>query len=288
MIRKPAVAGTFYPGNKDSLREQIEKCFRHSLGPGEIPTPPEKGKGETVGLVSPHAGYVYSGPVAAWGFREIIHQERPETVVILGPNHRGFGAPIAIMSGGTWETPLGKVQIDEEFTGQLLDVASSVIEDDSVAHQREHSLEVQIPFLQYAYNGNFKIVPICLSDQTPSTCIQLGEAIYEVMKERSNVLLVASTDLTHYQPQEIAEREDGKIIEAISSGDPHNLEELISSHRFSMCGYGGVIAIMEAISSIGETKTKLLKYATSGDIMGDYSAVVGYASLSMSCSENIQ
>ncbi len=281
MIRRPAVAGTFYLGKENSLKKQIEDCFLHSIGPGEIPTPAKESEGKIIGLVSPHAGYIYSGPVAAWGFREVIKRERPKTVVILGPNHRGFGAPVAIMTQGKWETPLGKVEIDSEFAKKLLEI-SSLLEDDPLAHEREHSLEVQVPFLQYAYNEDFKIVPICLSDQTTETCISLGKDIFKVMERKKDILLIASTDFTHYQPQQIAEKEDKKLIQAITSGDAQKLGKLVSSYRFSMCGPGPVMTVIEVASSLGGAKIELLKYATSGDITGDYSAVVGYASLCLS------
>lgn len=279
MLRKPAVAGTFYAGEKDSLKKQIEDCFLHPLGPGKIPAFTGKAPGKILGLISPHAGYVYSGPIAAWGFSSVIEREKSETVVILGPNHRGFGAPVAVMSQGEWETPLGRLSIDQEFAEKLLDIVPTIVEDDEKAHQREHSLEVQLPFLQYAWGNNFKIVPICLTDQTTTTSINLGKAISELIKERENVLLIASTDFTHYQPQKIAEKEDRKLIDAIISGDPRNLGKLLSSYVFSMCGYGGVMTVMEVARLLGAGKIQLLKYATSGDITGDYSAVVGYASL---------
>lgn len=279
MLRKPAVAGTFYAGERDSLIRQIEECFTHPLGPGKIPQVAEKGEGKILGLISPHAGYMYSGPVAAWGFKRVIERERPETVIILGPNHRGFGSSVAIMSQGEWETPLGKVQIDNELADKLLKIAPSVIQDDIKAHQREHSLEVQIPFLQYGYNHQFKIVPICLADQSFNTSIILGKAISKLMKEEFSGLLIASTDLTHYQPHSVTKEEDKKILEAILSGSPGELNRLLSSHDFSMCGYGAVMAIMQVVCSQEGVRAKLLKYATSGDITGDYSAVVGYASL---------
>ncbi|MBE0478610.1 AmmeMemoRadiSam system protein B [Candidatus Aerophobetes bacterium] len=280
MLRKPAVAGTFYAGSRNSLKEQIEECFLHPVGPGKIPVVSKEGGGKIIGLISPHAGYIYSGPVAAWGFVRVLQEERPETVIILGPNHRGFGEPVAIMSQGEWETPLGKVSIDEEIARELMQTCS-LIQEDEIAHKREHSLEVQVPFLQYGFNGEFKIVPLCLADQTFTTCVSLGEAISRVLKDKSNTLLIASTDLTHYQPQRIAEREDKKILDAILSGSPEELENVLSSGDFSMCGYGPVIALLEASSKSGQFRINLLKYATSGDITADYSAVVGYACLSI-------
>jgi len=280
MLRKPAVAGTFYAGSKDSLEEQIRECFLHPLGPGNVPKPTEKGEGKIIGLVSPHAGYVYSGPVAAWGFARVIERENPAIIVILGPNHRGFGCPVAVMSKGEWETPLGRVSIDEGFATELVRVCP-LIEEDEKAHQREHSIEVQIPFLQYGFNGHFKIVPICLADQTINSSIEVGEAIFDVAKDKSDVLLIASTDFTHYQSQKVAQKEDKEILDAILSGNPENLGKVLSSGSYSMCGYGPVMAVLKAASDLGEAKVKLLKYATSGDITGDYSTVVGYASLSV-------
>ncbi|MCD6317489.1 AmmeMemoRadiSam system protein B [Candidatus Aerophobetes bacterium] len=278
MIREPAVAGTFYSGDRESLKGQIEECFLHSLGPGKIPNPSSKREGKILGLISPHAGYVYSGPVAAWGFYEVIQDEIPDTVVILGPNHRGFGAPIALTSEEEWKTPLGKVSIDTSLANDLLKIASSVVQEDNQAHRREHSLEVQIPFLQYAYGKAFKILPICMSDQSGESSRELGEALAKIVKER-NILIIASTDLTHYQPQRTVEREDKTIIEAILSLDYRNLGKLTSKYYFSMCGPGPVMSMLVATSLMGAKKVRLLKHATSGDITGDYSAVVGYASM---------
>jgi len=278
MIRKPAVAGTFYSGNKEALKGQIEECFLHSLGPGKIPNLSSKREGKILGLVSPHAGYVYSGPVAAWGFYEVIQDEIPDTVVILGPNHRGFGAPIAVASEGEWETPLGKVLIDSSLAKQLLEIAPAIVEEDNEAHKREHSLEIQIPFLQYGYGESFKILPLCVSDQSQESSRKLGEALSQIIKEK-NALIIASTDLTHYQPQQTAKKEDRTIIEAILSLDYRNLGKLTSKYYFSMCGPGPVMSMLVATSHAGAEKVRLLKYATSGDITGDYSAVVGYACL---------
>jgi len=278
MIRKPAVAGTFYSGDRKSLKGQVEECFLHSLGPGKIPNLSPKKEGKIIGMVSPHAGYVYSGPVAAWGFYEVIQDEIPDTIVILGPNHRGFGAPIAVATEEEWETPLGRVPIDSALAKQLLEVAPSIIEEDNEAHKREHSLEVQLPFLQYGYGENFKILPICMSSQSQKSSQKLGEALAEIIREK-NILIIASTDLTHYQSQQIVQREDKTIIESILSLDYRNLGKLISRYYFSMCGPGPVMSMLVAFSFAGAKEVRLLKYATSGDITGDYGAVVGYASL---------
>ena len=276
-IREPAVAGTFYEGTKEALRQQIEDCYTHSLGPGRVPGLALKGEGRILGLVSPHAGYVYSGPVAARGFYETVTKELPEVVVILGPNHRGFGAAVAIAEKDTWKTPLGETRIDKELAEEIVGL-SSLIQADEKAHEREHSLEVQLPFLQYSYKESFKILPICMMEQDEATSREIGEVLSKVLKEK-NSLIIASTDFTHYQPKEIAERQDKKALEAILSLDPKNLNKAVSRYRISMCGPGPVMAMLVATSLLGAKKARLLKYATSGDITGDYEAVVGYASV---------
>jgi len=277
IIRRPAVAGSFYEGTEEGLRRQIENCYTHPLGPGKLPGLSSKKEGNILGLVSPHAGYMYSGPVAARGFYEVIGEEIPEVVVILGPNHRGFGAPVAIMEEGEWETPLGKTEIDEELARKIT-AAASIIQPDEAAHQMEHSLEVQLPFLQYSYGENFKIIPICMMQQDKRTSQEVGEALARVL-EGENSLIIASTDLTHYQPKELAERQDKRVLEAILSRNSERLTEVILRYNVSMCGPGPVMVMLTATSLLGGTRARLLKYATSGDITGDYSAVVGYASL---------
>ncbi len=277
MVRTPAVAGTFYEGTKKALLKQIEDCYTHPLGPGKLPTLSSKKEGKIMGLVSPHAGYLYSGPVAAWGFYQIVRKEIPEVVVILGPNHRGFGAGVAIAGKGRWQTPLGESQIEQQLAGKIMGL-SPFIREDEKAHQREHSLEVQLPFLQYSYGERFKIVPICMMQQDQSTSQKVGETLSEVLKGK-NSLIIASTDFTHYQPKETAERQDKKALEAILSLSPKGLTRAVSRYRISMCGSGPVMAMLTATTLLGAKKATLLKYATSGDITGDYEAVVGYASV---------
>ncbi len=277
MVRHPAVAGTFYEGTKKALLKQIEDCYTHPLGPGKLPTISSRKEGKIIGLVSPHAGYLYSGPVAAWGFYQVIREEIPEVVVILGPNHRGFGAGVAIAGKGWWQTPLGKSPIEEELAEKIMEL-SPFIREDEKAHQREHSLEVQLPFLQYSYGERFKIVPICMMQQDQSTSQKVGKTLSEVLQGK-NSLIIASTDFTHYQPQDIAERQDKKALEAILSLHSQDLTRAVSRYRISMCGPGPVMAVLTATSLLGAKKATLLKYATSGDTTGDYEAVVGYASV---------
>ena len=227
--------------------------------------------------MSPHAGYVYSGPVAARGFYETVTKELPEVVVILGPNHRGFGASVAMEEKDIWKTPLGETRIDKELAEKIVGL-SPLIQADEKAHEREHSLEIQLPFLQYSYKESFKILPICMMEQDEVTSREIGEVLSKVLKEK-NSLIIASTDFTHYQPKEIAEGQDKKALEAIFSLGPKNLARVVSRYGISMCGPGPVMAMLVATSLLGAKKARLLKYATSGDITGDYGAVVGYASL---------
>jgi len=162
-MRKPVVAGAFYAGTEASLRRQIEECFEHALGPGALPAPAGRAEERVLGLVSPHAGYVYSGPVAAHGFFSLASQRKPQTVVILGPNHSGLGADVAVSREDRWQTPLGQVELDAEL-GQSIITASQVAQWDDLAHSREHSIEVQVPFLQYIYGGAVRLVAVkCLA-----------------------------------------------------------------------------------------------------------------------------
>jgi len=276
-IRKPVVAGSFYEGTEETLKKQIEDCYLHRLGPGEVPKVSLKKEGKILGLVCPHAGYPYSGPVAAWGFHQIIKERTPDVVVIMGPNHYGFGAEVAITEKEEWETPLGISKVDDHLSREIVNICPFIHLDEK-AHQREHSLEVQLPFLQYSYKESFKIIPICIMRQDYITSRRIGEALSRVLKDK-NGLIIASSDFTHYQPQKIAERQDKIAIEAILSLNPEKLGEVVVKEKISMCGPGPIMAMLVATSLSGAKKARLLKYATSGEITGDYGAVVGYASL---------
>ena len=278
MIRKARVAGTFYQGTRDKLQRQIEDCYTHRLGPGSVPELSQVREGNILGIISPHAGYMYSGPIAAWSFRELVQSQIPDTVVILGPNHRGFGSPIALMGEGEWETPLGRISINEELSSKLVRDSTGLVELNTEAHEWEHSLEVQLPFLQYSYGNNFRIVPICMMDQSESVSSRLGEILYSLI-EGENIVVIASSDLTHYQPHRVAEKEDKLILKAILSLDYRELGKIIRRGNFSLCGPGPVMTLISVATHLGAKKIKLLQYATSGDITGDYRAVVGYASL---------
>ena len=275
MIRKPAVAGLFYELDPDSLRKQIEWCFHHRLGPGSIPK--IGSKRSIKGVIAPHAGYVYSGPVAAHSYYEIAEDGFPETFIILCPNHTGMGSGVSTMNQGSWETPLGLADIDAEFADKMVK-NSGIIDVNPEAHLKEHSAEVQLPFLQYL-NPNFQFVPVTMWMQDIETATEIGVSIQKTASELGrDVLVIASTDFTHYQPQNVAEKQDMQVIDAIKAMDEKLMMERVNQLNVSMCGYGPVAATMVATKKMGATRCEFKKYATSGDSTGDTGSVVAYAS----------
>lgn len=274
MIRKPAVAGLFYELDPDSLRKQIEWCFKHKLGPGSIPG---MGNERNIkGVIAPHAGYIYSGPVAAHTYHEIAEDGFPETFVILCPNHTGMGSGVSTIKG-SWETPLGLVDIDDEFADLMIENAG-IIESNPAAHIKEHSAEVQLPFLQYL-NPDFQFVPVTMWMQDMETAAEIGNSIQKTASElERDIVVIASTDFTHYKPQKEAYIQDMQVIDAIKAMNEKLMMERVSQLNVTMCGYGPVAATMIAVKKMGATYCELLKYATSGDTTGDNSSVVAYAS----------
>jgi AmmeMemoRadiSam system protein B len=277
VIRKPAVAGSFYAGSSRELRHQIEACFKHPLGPGSLPVVKEADKRHILGLVSPHAGYVYSGPVASHGFFQIASEGKPEVVIIVGLNHRGMGEAVAISKESGWQTPLGSVETDSEIGNQIAS-ASRWLQWDDMAHTMEHSLEVQLPFLQYVYGSEFRIVPIAMMRQDLEVSRDLGRAVASALKDKDAIVL-ASTDFSHYETQSLASHNDHLALDAILDLSPEELDKVVVTHDITMCGVGPVMATLVACKQLGANKARLLRYATSGDITGDYSQVVGYASV---------
>jgi len=271
----PAVAGMFYSASKEELLKELEWAFKHRLGPGRLPKRGEDG-GKPPALIAPHAGYMYSGPVAAHAYLQ-LEDRRVGTVIVLGPNHYGVGTSVSIFPEGEWITPLGGIEIDRELAMELAKL-SDVFSLDEISHEREHSIEVQLPFLQYVLPG-FKLVPICILDQSLETCIRIGEALGEILRSYEDVLLVASSDMTHYEPHDQAKEKDSKALKEITALNVEGLYEAIAKYDISMCGYGPVAAILHACRSAGAKNGEVLKYATSGDITGDYGSVVGYASV---------
>ncbi len=275
-IRRPTQAGAFYEESEPSLKEQITECFKHKLGPGALPRVADRKLQNIVGLVCPHAGYMYSGPVAAHSYYRLAEDGKPDTAVLLGPNHTGLGSALAMMKEGVWRTPLGDQEIDSAIASAILN-ASELIDVDDSAHAFEHSIEVQLPFLQFLYGSTFKFVPICFLMQDLQSSREVGLAVAKAL-EGKNAVVIASTDMTHYEPQRSAEKKDKAAIETVLKLDETQLYSTVESQNISMCGYGPTIAAVTAAKALGAKSSQLLCYQTSGDITGDHSAVVGYAS----------
>lgn len=277
-VRSPVVAGMFYEFNPEALRRRIEWCFKHKIGPGEIPRPVVDGPRSIVGLVCPHAGYMYSGPVAAWSYYALARDGKPDCFIILGPNHTGAGAAISIMTEGKWRTPLGDVVIDSSLAELILKYGE-IIEEDEYAHLSEHSIEVQLPFLQYLY-GDFSFVPICMMLQNYDAAVKIGRAIARAVAGR-DVVVIASTDFSHYEPHEIAFKNDSAVIDEILKLDAKGMMDVVFRRRVSMCGPGPTAVALIACKLLGAKRVEKLKYSTSGDVSGNYHAVVGYASIAI-------
>ena len=264
MIRHPVVAGQFYPAPASQLKEMIGTMVDEKAK-----------KEEVIGLVSPHAGYIYSGPVAGATISRIKFKD---TFIIMGPNHTGKGKPLSIMTEGVWQTPLGEVEIDSELAKQIL-AASSHLEEDQVAHQYEHSIEVQLPFLQY-FKPDIRLVPIILSYYSAAAYKEIGKEIAQAIKDLNRkAVIIASSDMTHYEPQQIAQRKDTQAIEAILDLNEDELLKRVEELQISMCGYAPAVSLISATKELGATRAELVRYQTSGDTTGDYSAVVGYAGI---------
>jgi AmmeMemoRadiSam system protein B len=276
-IRHPRVAGPFYEGNAESLKAQIENCFLQELGPKKRPKVNEKGPREILGLVCPHAGYMFSGAVAANAYYELASDGKPETVVILGPNHTGYGSALALVNEGFWRTPLGDVEIDAETANRVVQ-ETRVVDVDELAHRFEHSIEVQLPFLQYLYGSEFKFVPICFQMQDLSSSVEVGKALVEVLASK-NAVVIASSDMTHYEPQANAATKDLAALKAVEAMDEKLFYSIIESRNVTACGYGPIAAMITAAKGLGAKEAKLLCYKSSGDVTGDYSSVVGYAAV---------
>jgi AmmeMemoRadiSam system protein B len=276
-IRSPAVAGSWYAGTPNSLRNQIEELFTHRLGPGSLPKVVEEGPRNIVGLVVPHAGYMASGPVAAHAYHRLAKDGKPDAIVIFGPNHTGRGSALSVMNEGAWRTPLGDVEIDAETANKIVS-ASNIIDVDDRAHVYEHSIELQLPFLQYLYDSEFKFVPVCFMMQDLMSSREVGKAVASALRGK-NALVIASSDMTHYEPQQRAEKKDKMAIDAALKMDEKQYYHTVEAYGISTCGYGPVIAAITAAKELGAKKAQLLCYKTSGDVLGDRSAVVGYASI---------
>jgi AmmeMemoRadiSam system protein B len=276
--RSPSVAGTFYESTPSTIKERLNWCFLHKVGPGKLPEKPISSSRTILAAISPHAGYVYSGPVAAHGYYQLSTEPQPEIVVIIGPNHTGLGAGVSAWDGGDWSTPLGKVPVDHELAKAVSQ--SGIAELDSEAHLHEHSIEVQLPFLQYVYTEGFKILPICMMLQDYVTAKELGGALAKALKGRSS-LIIASTDFSHYEPYAVAYRKDAKVSDAIIAMDSFMVGKIAEKEDVSMCGPGPVMTAITASKELGAATCTKLCYATSGDTSGPKNEVVGYGSFIM-------
>lgn len=276
-VRRPTQAGSFYAGDAEALKTQIKHCFLHELGPKELPQVSRGRLKEVVGLVCPHAGYMYSGAVAANAYFELAKDGKPDIVVILGPNHTGYGSALALMNDGVWRTPLGDVEVDSATANEIVQ-ETRLVDVDDVAHRFEHSIEVQLPFLQYLYASEFKFVPICFQMQDLASAIEVGNALVEVLANK-NAVVIASSDMTHYEPQENASAKDLVALKAVEAINARQFFSVVETRNVTACGYGPIAAVITYAKGLGAKEAKILSYKSSGDITGDYSSVVGYAAV---------
>jgi len=276
-IRRPTQAGAFYEGDAEALKTQIENCFLQEFGPKRRPKVNKNGSREIVGLVCPHAGYMFSGAVAANAYYELASDGKPDTVVILGPNHTGYGSGLAVADEGFWRTPLGDVEVDGETAHQIVQ-ETRVVDVDELAHRFEHSVEVQLPFLQYLYGSEFKFVPVCFQMQDLASAVEVGKALAAVLAGK-NAVVIASSDMTHYEPQGNAAAKDMAALKAVEAMDEKRFYSIIEKQNVTACGYGPIAALIVAAKGLEAKEANLLCYKTSGDVTGDYSSVVGYAAV---------
>ena len=287
-IRKPAVAGQFYEGSESRLQQTIKDCFLDDRGPGKLPKI-TKGDKNIKGLVVPHAGYIYSGAIAAHSYNILANNDFADTFIILGPNHTGMGSGVSIMTEGEWQTPLGSVSINEKLANLL---SKDIIDKDENAHMYEHSIEVQLPFLQYSSsNKKFNFVPISMAMQDFETANDVGGIIADAMKSSNEkIVIIASTDFSHagfnymsmppegIRVDEYTEKQDKLAIDQIIQMNPQDLIDTVHKNNITMCGYGPVAVMLTAAKILGASKAELLKYGTSYEVQPS-SSCVGYGAL---------
>ena len=270
VIRTPAFAGCFYPRNSDELLREVQEYMRP-----EATTAKPKVALKAIGCIAPHAGYIYSGHVAGAVYSQL---EIPRQCVVLCPNHTGEGFPLAIMTRATWQTPLGQV-VPASKLGEALLRGFPSLHEDSSAHRGEHAIEVQLPFLQ-TRQPELKLVPIAIGTRDFDLLSGLGEALGKAVAAQSEqTLIVASSDMNHYEPDGLTRIKDRKAIDRVLALDPRGLWEVVMNEAVSMCGFGPAIIMLTAAKRLGARSAMLVKYATSGDISGDRDAVVGYAGI---------
>jgi AmmeMemoRadiSam system protein B len=285
--RNPHVAGQFYAGTKPELEEQITSCFTHTFGPGALPTPRDTGPRKVVGIVCPHAGYEYSGSVAAHGYSQISKDGIPEVFIVLGPNHWARGSGVSTQTEGAWETPLGSVTIARDLARDI-QRASGIIDIDDTAHATEHSIEVQLPFIQFISKGDAQFIPICSWMQDLKTSREIARSIVEQTKGKDFVV-IASSDFTHHE-RGIADKDEKAMLARIEEGDRRAIDAILAlddaklnalgeTQKVTICGYGPISTLIGVAKLLGSVKAELLAHRTSYDITGDSSYVVGYSSI---------
>jgi AmmeMemoRadiSam system protein B len=268
MIRPPAVAGRFYPSDPRELARQLEE-----FSVGEVE------KTGALGCLVPHAGYRYSGHVAGAVYGTV---ELPSRCLLLGPRHYPQGQPLAILSAGSFSTPLGEAHIDTLLAAELVR-ACPLLREDTVAHAREHSLEVQLPFLQRIIGDGLRFTPIVLATDRWGAMETLGHAIAEVIGSQGEpVLVIASSDMNHYESDEVTRVKDERAIARVLALDPRGLYDTVRHEGITMCGYAATVTMLVAVRELGAAGSKLIRYATSGDVSGDRDQVVGYAGIVIS------
>ena len=264
-IRKSVIAGSWYPGNPSILKRDIENYFNSVSEP--------EWKGEIVGLIAPHAGYIYSGQVAAYAYN-LVRGKKYDAVIVVGPSHRVAFRGVSVFSKGGFETPLGIVPIAEDLAEQIKTV-SNIVTDIPAAHAQEHSVEIQLPFLQVALN-DFSFLPLVMGEQNANICHELAKTIYKVVQDKK-ILMVGSSDLSHFYTYNKAKTMDTVVLDYIRKGDVSGLLNSLLDGEVEACGGGPMVVVMLVASMMKANKTVLLKYANSGDVTGDKSSVVGYA-----------
>jgi len=265
-IREPAVAGRFYPGEPDRLAETVTRCLgTRSPNPRQVRM-----------VMAPHAGYMYSGAIAGETYARV---SVPKRVLVLCPNHTGLGARRSLWAKGAWKLPGYSLPIEESLASKCRDQAK--LDDDRMAHVREHAIEVHLPFL-HALENDVSVVPVCLSGMRFRDCADVGEGLARAVEDAEResgapVLIVASTDMSHYIPADVAKELDRMAIECVLGLDAQALYEVVTQHDISMCGYIPTTVALVAAKALGARQSELVRYGNSGDVSGDYSEVVGYA-----------
>jgi AmmeMemoRadiSam system protein B len=266
ILRHPAVAGKFYPGDPDDLRMEVREYLSQDSTANQTPV-------RALGCIAPHAGYMYSGHVAGAVFARL---EVPKRCIVLCPNHTGVGRALAIMSEGAWQTPLGDVPVDGRLAAALKE-RFPALQEDATAHRAEHAAEVELPFLLLR-QPEFRFVPIALGTRQFDALEELGKALADVVAtQNSPILIVASSDMNHYESDAVTRVKDHRAIERILTLDPRGLYDVVTQQDISMCGLGPALAMLTAARQLGAKSAELVKYATSGDVSGDRNMVVGYA-----------